>query len=751
MISYQPLEPGQDITGAIREARVQDDQRRWQDYRGGNHPILLRVYAQPTDKFPVRMPKRFYDGVRQLGWWIVRDIYFGANYSAADAITRGKAKVDAVINEVAAVGGLDRIFAWELGNEFRANTEAEIAALTNFVCAMATHLKARLAEPGRERFSNWVTWGSWPPNDPLRSDGNPVLPPCLDYVSYNVYSYDPERLRDHQGGAVTGRPFAGYLAALKARYPNLPLVISETGLPDNPTPKGLHQTKLHPWYPAYRRGGLTSAQVAEALADRYWDARLGGAVAGISYFEWCDEWHKVTEPGSQNDDPEESFGLLRFTTSPRIETRNKLQQQTVRDLFTMQFPSSRITVGVQADATTLPTMGTTTLRARVSTGAAAPVRFRWESTRGFIIGDADTVQLHAGGAALGPVTVTVVAIDANGFANSNRVTLATDRAALPKVEILTLGQGGNVTARASGRVSNVNLQEYKLAAYIQTNQKYVQPFLDLKSIWIQPDGYWWTPIDNRFNGQFVVHLVPVSYNPPATLPSGFVPSGTIATATGSIVNDADNDLLPDLWEPSSDAARYDDPDGDGADNLEEFLAGTSPTTPDNDRDTDGLPDNWERRYVGDLNSGGGDDPDDDGLTNAREFAAGTHPARAAADRDADGLPDSWELRFFGSLSQGAGEDPDRDGRTNLDAYELGLTPVSTPPELSFRLAGVGALELCWPSFAADYFLEQADNLTAAVPWSESAAQPALLGNVFLVTVGLPDAPNTARFYRLKKR
>ena len=124
------------------------------------------------------MPKLF-DGVRELGWWIVRDIYFGASYSAANAITQGKAKVDAVINEVAAVGGFDRIFAWELGNEFRADTEAEIAALTSFVCAMATHIKARLAEPGRERFSNWVTWGSWTPNDPLRSDGNPVL----DYVS----------------------------------------------------------------------------------------------------------------------------------------------------------------------------------------------------------------------------------------------------------------------------------------------------------------------------------------------------------------------------------------------------------------------------------------------------------------------------------------------------------------------------------------------------------------------------------------
>ena len=174
-------------------------------------------------------------------------------------------------------------------------------------------------------------------------------------------------------------------------------MISETGLPDNATPKGLNQTKLHPWYPAYRRGGLTSAQVAEALADRYWDARLGGAVAGISYFEWCDEWHKVVDPDSKDDDPEENFGLLRFTTSPRLETRNKLQQQTVRDLFAMQFPSPRI-VNVQADATTLPPTGTTTLRARL-TDAAAPCG---SVGRASASSSATRPRLYAGGVALDP-------------------------------------------------------------------------------------------------------------------------------------------------------------------------------------------------------------------------------------------------------------------------------------------------------------------------------------------------------------
>ena len=67
MLSYQPLEPGQQPGDQIRASGVQDDLRRLRAYRSGSDPVLLRVYAQPIAQNPSSMPKVFYDGIRDLG------------------------------------------------------------------------------------------------------------------------------------------------------------------------------------------------------------------------------------------------------------------------------------------------------------------------------------------------------------------------------------------------------------------------------------------------------------------------------------------------------------------------------------------------------------------------------------------------------------------------------------------------------------------------------------------------------------
>jgi hypothetical protein len=206
--------------------------------------------------------------------------------------------------------------------------------------------------------------------------------------------------------------------------------------------------------------------------------------------------------------------------------------------------------------------------------------------------------------------------------------------------------------------------------YVHTDQFYAQPFFDMKSIWVGKDGYWWST-NNVSTSTATLHawVVASNYNPPDTMASA--PPGAIASAVMNTRNDTDNDLLPDGFEPAAGQDRYDDPDNDGADNLEEFLKGTNPSVADNDSDHDGLPDTWEMRYFGTLAYGPSDDPDGDGLLNSEELLKDTHPGRRNIDADDDGLPDTWERRRFGSLSHGADE-ISSDGMNNRDLYERGV-------------------------------------------------------------------------------
>ncbi len=45
------------------------------------------------------------------------------------------------------------------------------------------------------------------------------------------------------------------------------------------------------------------------------------------------------------------------------------------------------------------------------------------------------------------------------------------------------------------------------------------------------------------------------------------------------------------------------------------------------------------------------------------------------DTDGDGLDDDWELQYFGNLDQGAEDDAEFDGMTNLQEYQLGTIPI----------------------------------------------------------------------------
>lgn len=693
MVGYSPLTPGQNVFDEISEARLRDDLRRLRQFDSDNGPLAVRLYPQPTAQRPLRFPQYFFDELRANDIWLVRDIYFDGDYQAPGAVERGKAAIDAVIAETEAAGGLDRVFAFEWGNEFlaplpEARTPQEAAQLKSFLNAMRDHLKSQMALPGREKFSDWFTWGSLPSYDPLFSDADGSIPVTLetaDFLSFNTYSYFPEALRHHQAGTVTGTPFAGYLEALRESLPaNLPIVISETGLPGSPTP-GEGQSRLPAWGPVYRYGGLSDEQIAEGLAQRFYDARLSGAAAGIAFFQFADEWWKAGAASQHDDHPEEHFGLARYRQRlGEFELRNKLQWNEVRELLGLRFITDQ-SLRLAADDLSLAPGAHTTVRLENLAASPQAFTYRWEASRGRIVGDDEEVLFIAPEVALGPVDITAVAIDAAGTARTTTLRIDIAAQGPPAIELLTSGPG-----RASGRLRNVDLSRYEAALYVQTDKLYQQPFLpsadnpEMTRIWVDSEGYFATPVHNSNVGgqwgELVAFVLPRGADAENTPPIGYSPEGAVAAARLTAVNDLDNDLLPDGWENAwLGAVSFDglhDNDNDVSPNLEEFRRGGNPAAADNDSDGDGLADNWERRFLATLDFGRSDDLDGDGLANSEEYARAIDPTRDAADGDDDGLPDRWEQRYYGGLAADPATVLAPSGLTNRDAYELSIAPVS---------------------------------------------------------------------------
>jgi len=103
--------------------------------------------------------------------------------------------------------------------------------------------------------------------------------------------------------------------------------------------------------------------------------------------------------------------------------------------------------------------------------------------------------------------------------------------------------------------------------------------------------------------------------------------------------DQDEDGMRDSFEekytdPASPTALgpYDDEDGDGFENLYECRNGTNPTVWNYDSDSDGMPDDFELKYSTSATAlNATEDTDYGGLTNLEEYQAGFSPTSSDDD------------------------------------------------------------------------------------------------------------------------
>lgn len=118
----------------------------------------------------------------------------------------------------------------------------------------------------------------------------------FDYLAYNAYVYNPVTYSGSHG-------FAGYLGALRERNADgRPMIITEYGLSISPS------GSLGP----FGYGGNTPEQQAEGVINMYRGLIDAGATGGC-VFQYHDGWWKAQDASTQDDSPEEWFGLHGFT------------------------------------------------------------------------------------------------------------------------------------------------------------------------------------------------------------------------------------------------------------------------------------------------------------------------------------------------------------------------------------------------------------------------------------------------------
>ena len=145
--------------------------------------------------------------------------------------------------------------------------------------------------------------------------------PFLDFVSHNAYSYAVPYYRPWTAqGSTTGNVFQGWIEEVKAKHPDVPLLISETGLSVSPNAQ-------QQGAPNYGYGGNSELEQRAGLLQNLKDIESTSIpLAGVCIHEYLDAWWKFGLEDSFTQDPddiEEWFGIARLKSEGNWYTTEK--------------------------------------------------------------------------------------------------------------------------------------------------------------------------------------------------------------------------------------------------------------------------------------------------------------------------------------------------------------------------------------------------------------------------------------------
>jgi hypothetical protein len=184
-------------------------------------------------------------------------------------------------------------------------TKSKVSATEAFIAEMADYVKTY-------EFENYgnITLVSYA-NEIRTADI--IDTPFLDFRCHNAYSYAVPYYRPNTiAGSNSGTIFQGWVEEIKSKYPNMPLLITETGLSVSPN-------AFHVGPPNYGYGGNTTIEQVTGLIQNIDDINNADQpIAGVFIHEYLDAWWKFGLEDSYTQDPndiEEWFGIVRLTES----------------------------------------------------------------------------------------------------------------------------------------------------------------------------------------------------------------------------------------------------------------------------------------------------------------------------------------------------------------------------------------------------------------------------------------------------